>query len=240
MIPSDHYLSNIQNAIQQRESFVENTNAFRLYNGFYEGLPGLVIDRYGGTVVISNHGEPGSVSDIIPMIAQKSAKIVGKPVPDIAGTITKIMNVVWVEDDVATEKKKHHVSVKLYNYTPKTQKLHVHMVLPFDKVDEKTLKLQPEEVRDGTKVTWKIDKIASTDMFELAFDLKGVDADEYDDNELYVSGIDPASVIGADVLPGDWDLEHVKITEGVAEPDESAENGEVDYDEGAEVIGDEE
>ncbi len=181
------------------------------------------------------------VQDIIPMIAQKSAKIVGKPVPDIAGTITKIMNVVWVEDEAAFEKKRHRVSVKLYNYTPKSQKLQVHMVLPFDKVDEKTLSLRPEEVRDGTKVTWKVDRIASTDVFELAFDMKGLGADEYDDNEIYVSGIDPASVIGADVLPGDWDLEHVKITEeGVAEAEDMADNGEVDYDEGAEVIEDEE
>ena len=180
------------------------------------------------------------VQEIIPMIAQKSAKIVGKPVPDIAGTITKIMNVVWVEDEVVYEKKRHHVSVKLYNYTPKTQKMHIHMILPYDKVDEKTLSLEPAEVRDGSKITWNIKKIASTDIFELAFDLKGVDRDEYDDNEVFVSGIDPASIIGADVLPGDWDLEHITITEDGGATGEASENGEIDYDEGAEVIGDEE
>ncbi|HUV60798.1 MAG TPA: DNA topoisomerase VI subunit B, partial [Thermoplasmata archaeon] len=179
------------------------------------------------------------VQEIIPMIAQKSAKIVGKPVPDIAGTITKIMNVVWVEDEVVYDKKKHHVSVKLYNYTPKSQKLHVHMVLPFDKVDEKSLTAAPSEVRDGTKVTWDIKKIASTEVFELAFDMKGVDRDDYDDNEVFVSGIDPASIIGADILPGDWDLEHITITEDKA-VEEASENGEIDYDEGAEVIDDEE
>ena len=180
------------------------------------------------------------VQEIIPMIAQKSAKIVGKPVPDIAGTITKIMNVVWVEDDVAYDKKKHHVSVKLYNYTPKIQKLQVHMVLPYDKVDEKSLTLEPSEVRDGSKATWDIKKIASTEVFELAFDLKGVDRDEYDDNEVFVSGVDPASIIGADILPGDWDLEHITITEDKGAAEEASENGEIDYDEGAEVIEDEE
>ena len=180
------------------------------------------------------------VQEIIPMIAQKSAKIVGKPVPDIAGTITKIMNVVWVDDEVAHDKKKHHVSVKLYNYTPKNQKLNLHMVLPYDKVDEKSLTLEPSEVRDGTKVTWELKKIGSTEVFELAFDMKGLNGDEYEDNELFVSGIDPASIIGADVLPGDWDLEHIKITEEKAAPEEAAEEGEIDYDEGAEVIEDEE
>ena len=180
------------------------------------------------------------VQDIIPMIAQKSAKIIGKPVPELSGTITKIMNVVWIDDEVTFEKNRHHISVKIYNYTPKSQSFHVHMLLPFDKVDQKTLKIQPLEVREGNKVTWDLKKIASTDMFELAFDLRGVPQEQYDENELYVSGIDAASVIGAEVLPGDWDLEHLKITEEGAEEPEEGEEGEVDYDEGAEVMNNEE
>lgn len=180
------------------------------------------------------------VQDIIPMIAQKSAKIVGKPVPKIAGTITKIMNVVWIDDEVKFEKNRHHIAVKIYNYTPKSQSFHLHMLLPFDKVDPKTLKTQPMEVREGNKVTWDLKRIASTEVFELNFDLHGVPQEQYDENELYVSGIDSASIIGAEVLPGDWDLEHLKITEeGAEEPDEG-EEGEVDYDEGAEVINNEE
>ena len=181
------------------------------------------------------------VQEIIPMIAQKSAKIVGKPVPDIAGTITKIMNVVWVDDEVThNKKKKHHVSVKLYNYTPKNQKLQLHMVLPYEKVDEKSLTLEPSEVRDGTKVTWNMKKVAPTEVFELAFDMKGLDGGDYGENEVFVSGIDPASVIGADVLPGDWDLEHITITEEKAATEEEADEGEIDYDEGAEEIENEE
>jgi DNA topoisomerase-6 subunit B len=181
------------------------------------------------------------VQDIIPMIAKKSAKIVGKPVPDLAGTITKIMNVVWVEDEVTYDKKRHHVSVKLYNYTPKSQKLHVHMLVPYDSIDQKTLSLEPHEVRDGNKVTWEVKRIPSTDVFELAFDLVGVPQDQYDENEIYVSGIDSASIIGVEVLPGDWDLEHLRITEeGAAAEADEAEEGEVDYDEGVEVVKDEE
>jgi DNA topoisomerase-6 subunit B len=181
------------------------------------------------------------VQDIIPMIAQKSAKIVGKPVPKIAGTITKIMNVVWVDDEVKYDKKRHHVSVTIYNYTPKTQSFHLHMLVPYDKVDQKTLALQPIEVREGNKVTWDIKRIASTGIFVLKFELAGLPQEQYTDNEAYVSGIDAASVIGVEVLPGDWDLEHLKITEeGAEEPPEEGEEGEVDYDEGTEAIKDEE
>ena len=181
------------------------------------------------------------VQDIIPMIAEKAAKIVGKPVPKLAGTITKIMNVVWIDDGVKFEKNRHHISVKIYNYTPKSQNFHLHMLLPYDKVDQKTLKLQPIEVREANKVTWDVKRLSSTDILELNFDLHGVPQEQYDENELYVSGIDSASVIGAEVLPGDWDLEHLRITEeGPAEEPEEGEEGEIDYDEDAEVVKDEE
>ncbi len=181
------------------------------------------------------------VQDIIPMIAEKSAKIVGKPVPDIAGTITKIMNVVWIDDSVTFEKKRHHISVKIYNYTPKSQALHLHMLVPYEKIDTKTLEVKPIEVREGNKVTWDLKRISSTEIYELAFDLVGVPQEQYDDNEVYVSHIDAASVIGVEVLPGDWDLEHLKITEeGPEEVLEEGEEGEVDYDESAEVVKNEE
>ncbi len=180
------------------------------------------------------------VQDIIPMIAEKSAKIVGKPVPKLSGTITKIMNVVWIDDDVQPDKSRQHVSVKIYNYTPKSQNFHLHMLVPYDKIDPKTLKEKPIEMRDGNKVTWDIKRLSSTDIFELNFDLVGVPVEQYDDNEIYVSGIDPASVIGVEVLPGDWDLEHLKITEEGPEEPTEGEEGEVDYDEGAEVINNEE
>jgi DNA topoisomerase-6 subunit B len=181
------------------------------------------------------------VQDIIPMIAEKSAKIVGKPVPKIAGTITKIMNVVWIDEDVKFEKSRHHVAVKIYNYTPKSQSFHLHMLVPYDKIDQRTLKEKPIEVREGNKLTWDIKRLASTDIFELTYDLHGVSQEQYDENEVYVSGIDAASVIGVEVLPGDWDLEHLKITEeGAPEEPEDEEEGEVDYDEGAEVINNEE
>jgi DNA topoisomerase-6 subunit B len=181
------------------------------------------------------------VQEIIPMIAQKSAKIVGKPVPDLAGTITKIMNVVWVDDEAKFEKGRHHVSVRMYNYTPKSQSFHLHMLVPFDKIDQRTLKQQPLEVRNGNKVTWDVKRFASADTLELSFQLHGVAQDQYTENEIYVSGIDPASIIGVEVLPGDWDLEHLRITEEKeGGPSEEEDEAEVDYDEGKEAISDEE
>lgn len=68
MIPTDGSFTNILDAFRRRHSSIESA-AFRLFNGFYEGFPGLVIDRFGETLVIFNHGEPEDTSDIIPLIA---------------------------------------------------------------------------------------------------------------------------------------------------------------------------
>lgn len=53
--------SAITHAIKQRRSLVKETNAYRLFNGFYEGIPGLVLDRYGSALVLFNHTEKDSL-----------------------------------------------------------------------------------------------------------------------------------------------------------------------------------
>ncbi len=62
----------ISQAIQQRIAVEERSNTFRLFNGFYEGFPGLVLDRYDHTLVIFNHNTPllsldesTTISDIV-------------------------------------------------------------------------------------------------------------------------------------------------------------------------------
>ncbi|HSV42477.1 MAG TPA: DNA topoisomerase VI subunit B, partial [Methanomassiliicoccales archaeon] len=176
------------------------------------------------------------VQVILPLIAAKSAKIVGKPVPVLSGTITKIMNVVWIDDAVVYEKGKHKVRVTIFNYTPKGQRLNLHMVVPKDAFDYTGLQMFPAEVKDDGKMTWEIRSIPSTQRVDINFTLKGLENDAYDENEIYVSGIDPVLVMGADPLPGDWDVKRLEITETAPLPAE--EEDEVDYDEEKEAIND--
>ena len=60
------------------------------------------------------------VQVILPLIAQKSAKIVDKPVPSLSGTITKIMNVVWIDDDVTYRARAATRSGSPSTTTPRT------------------------------------------------------------------------------------------------------------------------
>jgi DNA topoisomerase-6 subunit B len=180
------------------------------------------------------------VQEILPLIAQKSAKIVKKPVPQLSGTITKIMNVVWIDDSVVYEKKRHRVKVDIYNYTPKQTRFNLHAVVPSTGIELLRSEPRPVEVKEDGKITWELKPIRSTEKFTVAFELEGLEPELYDENELYASGIDPSMIIGADPLPGDWDVARLQVTEAPAEaaPPIEEEAEEVDYDEHTEALSD--
>jgi DNA topoisomerase-6 subunit B len=178
------------------------------------------------------------VQEILPLIAQKSAKIVGKPIPKLSGCITKIMNVVWIDDAVTYEKGRHKVRISIYNYTPQSQKFNLHMVLPPGAFDYKGLQFFPTEVRDDGKASWELPKISSTDRLDINFALTGLSKEDYDENEIYSSGINPVFIIGAEPIPGDWDVKGLQITEDEEVPVPEEEEEEVDYDESKEALND--
>lgn len=180
------------------------------------------------------------VQVIIPLIAEKTSQIVGKPVPDLRGTITKIMNVVWIDDAVTYEKGRHKVKVSIYNYTPKQQKFKLHTVLPKGALDLGTCSIKPSEIKEDDKITWELPKIVSTGILDLTFDLNGLDQEAFEETEMYISGINPVDVMGADPLPGDWDLQGVNFTETEAVPEaKEEEEEEPDYDEEGEELNEE-
>lgn len=66
-------LSLLQQALAARSKLIASgeTNALRLFNGFYEGFPGLVVDLYDRTLVIFDHREsPSRVEDWLVEIRQ--------------------------------------------------------------------------------------------------------------------------------------------------------------------------
>jgi DNA topoisomerase-6 subunit B len=153
------------------------------------------------------------VQTILPKIAEKSAKIVGKPVPKLEPIITKIMDVVWIDDTVEYEKGKHNVTINLYNYTSSRKKFNLYAVVPENSIDEKSISPKPAKIRKSGKIRWELKAIPSTEKMDITFRLKGLDADDFDEAEIYVSQINPVQVIGAEPLPGDWDLD-----EEISEP----------------------
>lgn len=171
------------------------------------------------------------VKALLPRIAEKSAAIVGKPVPDISRTMTRIMNVVWIEERIAFEGGRHRVTVEVHNFTETGKRFALHAAVPLAYLDLGRVDPRPTEVEPPGKLTWKLPRIPSTERFVVTFELRGLDAGDYDETELYVSGISPQQVVGAEPLPGDWDLEPPEAAE-------VEEETEADYDLLAEVLED--
>ena len=177
---------------------------------------------------------------ILPRIADKSSKIVGKKVPVLDATITKIMGVVWVDEQIAYDKKqkRHQVTINVHNFTDAGKKLNLHLLLPRG-VEAKSIEPKPADVREDGKITWELKRIDSVAKASVSFVLEGLDEAEYDESDIYVSAINPALVIGAEPLPGDWELDYGEFeTEEAAPPSAEAEEGEIDYDETEEALED--
>lgn len=155
------------------------------------------------------------VQEIIPAMAKKSAEMLGRPVPDLSRTISKIMNVVWVEPSVKKEgKNSRTVKYTVYNYTTQERKLRIHVQLPKECVNL-TLFTNPYfvDMNDEGKASWEISDIQPSAVLEISFELKGELADTFDADDVYVSGINPLLVMGAESLPGDWGIKGLEIIE---------------------------
>jgi DNA topoisomerase-6 subunit B len=178
---------------------------------------------------------------ILPRIAEKSAKIVNKKVPILDATITKIMGVVWIDEQIAYDKKtkRHAVTINIHNFTSAGKKLNLHLLLARG-MEAKSLDPKPAEVRDDGKITWELKRIDSVTKSSISFVLDGLDEAEYDESDIYVSGINPGLVIGAEPLPGDWELNYAEFEgEEGASPEAADEESEIDYDETEESLEDE-
>ncbi len=189
------------------------------------------------------------VQILLPEIAKKSANIVGKPVPKLGRTITSIMDVIWIDDSIEYDKKRHKVQVDVYNYTSTIKKMKLYAELPMDDIDVKKFDPEPDDI-NGDKVQWNINRIESTGSYPIKFELKGLEKEEFGDVEVYFSDMNPAIVIGADMLPGDWNLDDKKITaaaQSLFDYDEEKDRpvvkpaneiDDVDYDDVAEDLDD--
>src|SRR5213594_4807179 len=179
------------------------------------------------------------VQKVLPLIAKKSATVVNKKVPNLDATVTKIMCVVWSEEVVTFKDGTHTVTIDVHNFTPTGKKLNLHALLPGKESKLGKVTPKPADIREDGKITWELKRIGSVEKETVTFEVTGLDKGEYDETDLYVSGISPDLVIGAEPLPGDWELNYKEFEAEEEAPPPEEEEGEVDYDEAEEKLGDE-
>ncbi len=175
---------------------------------------------------------------ILPKLAEKTSHLVGKPTPDLTPVITRIMDVVNVDAVVVRSPERVAVPVEVTNYTPRPRVLELFVELPPDVLPAATFQPAP----DGTepelgRAWWTLPKLTPNGRtkLEVAFPPKtDVDTNDFD---WYVAGVDESHLLGADPLPGDWDVRLprtiVEAAEAAAQEEASgagAPDEEVDYD----------
>jgi DNA topoisomerase-6 subunit B len=145
------------------------------------------------------------ISKILPQIADKAAETLGKPPVAIDEIITKIMDILWIEDEVTYEKRGDFWVTKsritLTNYTCQKQQFVLYAIKPHEAVLHSVSPFADEVTE--TYLKWKISNLASNAKMEICFELTNIDKGDFDENDLYVGGINPLHVIGAEKWEGD-------------------------------------
>ncbi len=137
------------------------------------------------------------IRKILPEIANRSSRLLGKPVPPIEPVIAKIMNSVLIKDDAEylPSRKMHKIRLEAINYTATRKAFKLFAIIPSEATIKKVL---PEDatVQDGM-IIWDVKGIPTLERREFIIELEGLDKDDYE-SELYVDGIDIELVNGAE------------------------------------------
>jgi len=165
------------------------------------------------------------INDILPAIAEKSAAILERPVPELAGSITKIMSAVICNESTSwnRETKETDVTITLFNYTSRARSYSILVNWP-----EKSGASMIANERGGRKEAmgiwgWKIETLDPGQKAEINYSLANLEKGDWTETEVFFRG--SQDVIGATKLDEKM-LEEIRNQEKILA--ESAENSEVE------------
>ena len=161
------------------------------------------------------------INDILPAIAKKSADILGKPVPDLAGSITKIMSAVISETETVWNKetKQTDVSITLFNYTSRTRAYTILATWP----EKNGAVMEGNETGGRKEATgvwaWKLESLQPGERTVIKYSLSGLERGYWTETDVFFRGAQ--DVIGASKMDEKF-LEEIRRQErALTEPDES-------------------
>ena len=173
------------------------------------------------------------INDILPAIAEKSASILERPVPDLAGSITKIMSAVICNETTTWNKetKQVDVSITLFNYTSRARSYSLLVNWP-----EKSGGEMVGNERGGRKEAmgiwgWKIETLEPGEKAVVEYSLSKLEKGDWTETEVFFRG--SQDVIGATKLDEKMLIEIRKQEEVLNQSDvPSEESGESSEDSG--------
>jgi DNA topoisomerase-6 subunit B len=174
------------------------------------------------------------VNDIIPAIAEKCAKILEKPVPNLAGSITKIMGAVIAESETTWNKetKKVDVQLKVFNYTTRARSYTILANYP----ERDGAEIVDNEL-GGKKETvglwaWKLETLQPGQVTTITYSLLNLERGDWTDTEIFYRG--SQEIIGASKMD-EKILQDIKTRDELGVFDEENQEEESVVEEDGEV-----
>ena len=131
------------------------------------------------------------INDILPAIAEKSAAILERPVPDLAGSITKIMSAVICNEETVWNKetKQVDVTITLFNYTARSRSYSLLVNWP-----EKSGGEMVGNERGGRKEAmgiwgWKIETLEPGEKAVVVYSLSNLEKGDWTAPDVFFRGV---------------------------------------------------
>ncbi|HJL97786.1 MAG TPA: DNA topoisomerase VI subunit B [Candidatus Poseidoniaceae archaeon] len=168
------------------------------------------------------------INDILPAIAEKSAQILERPVPELSGSITKIMSAVISESTTEWNKetKKIDVEIVLFNYTSRVRAYTLLATWP----EKSGAKMENNETGGRKEAlgvwAWKLDSLQPGEKTTISYSLGGLERGDWTETEVLFRG--SQDVIGATKMDEKF-LEEIRRQEqllkesGIASPEDYSE-----------------
>ena len=137
------------------------------------------------------------INVILPAIAAKSAQILNKPVPNLAGSITKIMSAVICESTTEWNKatKSVDVAIKIYNYTARSRAYTILATWP-EKVGGSISNNNHGGRKEATGVwAWKLETLQPGENITIEYSLQGLEKGDWTETDVFFRG--SQEIIGA-------------------------------------------
>ena len=140
------------------------------------------------------------INDILPAIAEKSAAILERPVPDLAGSITRIMSAVICNEATTWNKetKQTDVSITLFNYTSRARSYSILVNWP-EKSDGKMVGNERGGRNEAIGI-WglKIETLEPGEKAHIEYSLANLEKGDWTETDVFFRG--SQDVIGASKL----------------------------------------
>ena len=163
------------------------------------------------------------INDILPAIAAKSAQILNKPVPNLAGSITKIMSAVICESTTEWNKasKSVDVAIKIYNYTARSRAYTILATWP-EKSGGSMTKNEHGGRKEATGVwAWKLETLQPGENITITYSLEGLEKGDWTETDVFFRG--SQEIIGAMKMDEKY-LEEIRNQEKIMDELNSTNN----------------